>query len=188
MNHSNNYLKRKRNSSENYNSIDMKKEDGELGGNDHNKSRLSRDYGKPTYRNKPNRDYSPQNKRRPSYDSPHRSYSRGYKDDFYFERERRSEYYERRDSSELRSRSEESSFREVRRESSKPALTRPSMKKKYNFLVCLPKNYFRFIDQNYDKLYRQVLYFYFRLNTRLGRSLPFNMIFLFLVSMIIFSE
>jgi hypothetical protein len=155
MNHSNNYLKRKRNSSENYDSMDMKKEDGELGGsNDHHKNRSSRDYGKSSYRSKPMRDYSPQNKRRPSYESPHRVYNNRYKVDYIYERERKPRYYERRDSSELRS--EESSIHEMRRESRPADVSRPSMKRRYNFLICLPKNYFRFIDQNYDKLFRQV--------------------------------
>jgi hypothetical protein len=30
------------------------------------------------------------------------------------------------------------------------------MKKNYNFLICLPKNFFRFIEQGYDPLWREV--------------------------------
>jgi hypothetical protein len=146
MNHSNNYLRRKRNSSENRDSIDMKKDDMDI--ND-----KRRDYGN-KYRSRHRDTYSPQIKRRPSYDSP-RSYSRGYKDDFYYERERKSHYYERKESSEFDS--QESSLHDVRRDSrDNRNPVRPTVRRRYNFLISLPKNYFRFIDQSYDKLYRQV--------------------------------
>jgi hypothetical protein len=145
MNHSNSFLKRKRRSSEDHDSIDIKKEDGEY--NMDHKRNFSRDYGKSSYRTRPNNSYSPLNKRRSSYDSP-RGHSSRHNDDYYYER--KSNYYDRRESSDLFS--EESSFHELRRDNRAPV----RIKRSYNFLICLPKNYFRFIDQSFDKLLRQV--------------------------------
>jgi hypothetical protein len=157
----------------------MKKDDNEFGQNDHNKRNSSRDFGKSSYRNRHTSSYSPPNKRRTSYESP-RVYNNRHKDDYYYERDRERErkphYYDRRESSDIIS--EESSLHDVRRESR--SNVRPSVKRSYNFLICMPKNYFRFIDQNYDKLYRQVYYFKNRSDIKLEILILSNMTSLYL--------
>ena len=59
--------------------------------------------------------------------------------------------------------SESSSYEDLKKDRN----VKNHKKKKYNFLVCLQKNYYRYIEQDYDSIYREVHYFLFRLKIKL---------------------
>ena len=160
MNQSSSYLGRKRSPPNNYDSHDMKREDGELNSNnDYNRRNKTRDIGK-YYNTKKKNNYSPHiNRRRTSHESPHRNYNNKFREDNFYDRDK-NRRNSRRNLSPLRS--ESSSYLDLKKDRN----VKNHKKKKYNFLVCLQKNYYRYIEQDYDSIYREVSINLFRLKIK----------------------
>jgi hypothetical protein len=167
MNSSNSYLGRKRGSPEKHTEYSDRRRDNNTGykyDNNSHDHRKSKDY------DIDNRErYSSKNHRKPSYSPEDRErYSR--RQDSYHSRSNRDNYnnkrnedyhyekrYQRRKSLSDDFDDSESSSLEADDSREMSANGKKLMKKKYNFLICLPRNFFRFIEQGYDSLWKEVI-------------------------------
>jgi hypothetical protein len=147
MNSSNSYLGRKRASAERYDDRQSynSKRDIEAGHNNDYRNKRDRDYNNSDRYGKRKQSYSPEDHRNDRRCESH-SYTRRHNDDYY-ERPR----YQKCTRGSISDLDSNTSSIESDRNSDKKHL-----KKKYNFLICLPKNFFRFIEQGYDPLLREV--------------------------------